>query len=80
MLSDLYMMFTMKVDSLDFGMVGARKRSYGVMLLRTDVLARFASLDNVIPMFYRVRGVGFGSLDFLSVCKSKAKLENLKIS
>lgn len=68
MLGDLYLQFHMKVESLDYGMVGARRRTYGIMLLRSEVLARFTRLDNIIPMFYRARGQELGALTRVGVC------------
>ena len=63
MLGDLYMIYTMVVDSADYGMIGPRKRMYGVMLLKSDVLTRFSRLQDVIPMFYRIRAESLSLLE-----------------
>ena len=54
-IGDLYCHWSVKVKSPDFGLVANRSRLYGICLLRDEVLARWGSLDNVIPLFYRQR-------------------------
>lgn len=54
-LGDMYMHWTVKVQSTDFGLLASRGRLYGVCLLRHEVLARWGSLENVIPLFHRRR-------------------------
>ena len=54
MMGDLYVQYVFKANSLNYGMIGPRSRLYGVLILKTEVLVKFSSLENVIPLFYRV--------------------------
>ena len=58
-LGDLYLCLTTRIDSAEFGFAGSRTRCYGLMVLKSCVMTKFASLQNVVNLFHRPRTVGY---------------------
>eukprot|EP00973_Karenia_brevis_P029155 4022051-Karenia_brevis.AAC.1 len=52
--SDKWIVQQMLLDGADFGHWCRRKRLWATCLHRVMVLSMYASLDNVIPLFYRM--------------------------
>jgi hypothetical protein len=52
---DLYVHISDILCATNFGMVGTRSRCWGVLLHRETVMSTFASLKNVIRLFFRER-------------------------
>lgn len=67
MMGDLYVQYVFKANSSNYGMIGPRSRLYGVLILKTDVLAKFSTLENVIPLFYRTLDEGASPLSSTAV-------------
>ena len=58
-LEDMYCCMDVPINATQVGFCANRPRRYGLCLLKSVVMAKFGSLDNVIRLFHRERTAGF---------------------
>ena len=59
-LADLYVCLNTPINAVKVGFCANRPRKYGLCFLKSAVMARFGSLQNVIQLFHRERTAGCG--------------------
>ena len=63
--SQKYQCFFVLLDAKDFGTCSRRQRLWGHCINRKTIIKTFASLQNVIPLFYRPKWLKFTFYDYL---------------